>query len=116
MTYGEIIVSVLIVVLILFATWRAGQVNPVGTGSLVRRITQLEVQVAEIDGRMDGIDKAVQQLVGTTDATNVAVAAMRLEMAGDRGVSERTWNAVARLQDYFIDQALDQAFSRERRP
>lgn len=116
MTYGEIIVSVLIVALILFSTWRAGQTNPVGTGKLARRLTEVEGRVVDIDRRVGGVEDSVKLLAENVSATNSAIATMRLEMAGDRGVSERTWSAVDRLQNYFIDQALEQAFTSERRP
>lgn len=115
MTYGEIIVSVLIVALMLFATWRAGQTNPVGTGSLVRRLTTVEHRMEEVDARLSNVEGSVEKLADASDAINTALSAMRLEMAGDRGVSERTWAAVDRMQQFFIDQALDQAFGRKDR-
>lgn len=114
MTYGELIVSGLIVALILVATWRAGQSNPVGTGKLARRLTDVESRVIEIDRRMGDVEDSIKLLADSTAATTAAIGSIRLEMAGDRGLSERTWSAVDRLQHFFIDQALEQAFAERR--
>lgn len=100
------IVTAAVIALVLFASWRVGQLNPVSTGRLARRMNQLEARVLEVDGRMDGIEKSVLELADAGRDTRTAVDAMRIELAADRGVTERTWEAVDRLQRFFMDEGL----------
>lgn len=118
MTYGEIIVSVLIMALILLATWLAGRANPVGTGKLVRRIDQLEVEVKNLDGRMDGLGDAVthltEDLTAAAAVTRQKLETMQLEAAGDRALLQRTSYVIFRIQDHFMDSAVEQSFRKDR--
>lgn len=106
MTYTDISVTIIVVAIVLYAAWRAGQTNPVGTGRLARRMNHLEVRVGELDSRMDGIERSVSALAEASAATSSAVQAMRVELAADRGVTERTWEAVDRIQRFFMDEGL----------
>lgn len=106
MTYAEIIITAFVVALVLFAMWRVGQLNPVGTGKLARRMNQLELRVAEQGQRMDGIERSVLLLAETSASTSTSIEAMRVELAADRGLTERTWSAVDRLQNYFIEDSF----------
>ena len=106
MTYAEMIITACVVVLVLFAMWRVGQLNPVGTGRLARRINALEGKVAQQGERLDGFEKSIVTIAGDVGSMGREVAAMRMELAADRGLGERTWSAVDRLQDYFIGEAF----------
>lgn len=115
MSYLDIIVSGAIVAMVLFAVWRVGQQNPVGTGQLARRINALEMKVSEQGQRMDGIDRAILSIaerVGAmgdgVDRIDTQMSALRVEVAGDRGLTERTWAAVSRLEGFFIQDAFAQ--------
>lgn len=106
MTYAEIITTAFVVGLVLFAMWRVGQLNPVGTGKLARRMNTLEMKVAEQGVRMDGIEQSILKIAVDVGDAGREVAAMRMEMAGDRGASERTWKAVSRLEGFFIEDSF----------
>ncbi|MES2755595.1 MAG: hypothetical protein V4659_13145 [Pseudomonadota bacterium] len=106
MTFTEILVTAFVIILVLVAMWRVGQLNPVGTGGLARRINQVELRVGEIDARLSGVEDSVVSLADSAAKTATEVAAMRLELAADRGVTERTWEAVNRLQLFFMDEGL----------
>lgn len=106
MTYAEITITIFILALVLFAMWRVGQLNPVGTGRLARRMNQLEMRVAEQGVRMDGVEASVEKLAEVTANTGISIGAMRIELAADRGLGERTWSAVDRLQNYFIEDSF----------
>ena len=86
MTYGEYIISAAILAAVLFAVWRAGQLNPTGTGAPGKRMTKPEGELAE---------------------TNRQIEVMRTEFAGDRSVNEKTWEAVDRLQRFFMYAGLN---------
>jgi hypothetical protein len=90
----------------LFAAHRLGQVNPVGTGKLARRLSAVELKVASLDGKLDRQDEALTTLAGSAAETARGVEAMRIELASDRGLTERTWSAVDRLQHFFIEDAF----------
>lgn len=115
MTYTDLTITMLIVTLVVFAIWRTGQLNPVGTGKLARRMNALELKVAEQGARMDRIEGSILTIADKVGlvAENVEkvsndVSATRLEMAGDRGASERTWAAVSRLENFFIQDSFNQ--------
>lgn len=115
MTWMEIVVSVFVVGLVLFAMWRAGQMNPVGTGKLARRLSTLETTVGAQGQRMDGIDKSITAIAETVEAMGSGVSAigtqitaLRVEVSGDRGLTERTWSAVSRLEGFFIEDSFKQ--------
>ena len=99
LSYTDIIITAVIVAVVLYAAHRLGQVNPVGTGKLARRLSLVEQKVASIE-------VTLTTLADSAADTATAVAAMRIELAGDRGLTERTWSAVDRLQNYFIEQSF----------
>lgn len=113
MTWGEIAITIFVVALVLFSAWRAGQANPIGTGRLARRISALELKVDGQGHRMDVIDASVSAIgerIGMLNAGVEAVdnqlTALRVEVAGDRGLTERTWASVSRLEGFFIQDAF----------
>jgi uncharacterized coiled-coil protein SlyX len=105
-TYLDVIVTLLILAAVLWSAHRLGQANPVGTGRLARRMDQLELKVAEQGEKMAGVEQAVLLLSQTSSETATAIQALRLETASDRGTTERTWEAVDRLQHFFIEEAF----------
>lgn len=105
-TYTDILITVAIVVVVLYAAHRLGQVNPVGTGKLARRLGAVELKVAEQGEKLDNLDRVMVTLATSTADTAREMGAMRIEMAGDRGLAERTWAATDRLQNYFIEDAF----------
>ena len=106
MSYAEMIVSAGIVVLVLFAIWRVAQLNPFGTGRLARRINMVEHKVAELAGRMDGVERSILTIADDVNSISTQVSATRLELAADRGLTERTWQAVSRLEGFFIEDSF----------
>ncbi|HEX8485715.1 hypothetical protein [Sphingomonas sp.] len=106
LSYSDILITVIIVAVVLYAAHRLGQVNPVGTGKLARRLSAVELKVAEQGEKMDGFDRSLVSLVGSSADTARGVEALRLELAGDRGLTERTWSAVDRLQLFFIEDSF----------
>lgn len=79
-----------VILLGIFVAWRAGQANPEGTGRLARRIGNVE---KELQGKASGA--AVAELAKE-------VAELKSEMIGDRRVNQMTYDAVRRLEDYFL--------------
>ncbi|MEE8612258.1 MAG: hypothetical protein V3V60_15880 [Sphingomonas aquatilis] len=106
LSYTDIIITLVIVGVVLFASHRMGQANPVGTGKLSRRLSAVELKVAEQGEKIDGLDRVMGTLATSAADTARSVDAMRLEVAGDRGLAERTWSAVSRIQDYFIEDGF----------
>jgi uncharacterized coiled-coil protein SlyX len=107
-TYLDILISVGVVLLVLIANVRIGQLNPVGTGKLARRLNALEQKVAEQGQRMDGIEQSILTIAGDVGKMTSEVSALRVEVAGDRGLTERTWMAVSRLEGFFIEDSFKQ--------
>lgn len=105
-TYSDILITIVIVAVVLYAAHRLGQVNPIGTGKLARRLGAVELKVAEQGEKLDSLDRAMVTLADSTAGTVRELGAMRVEMAGDRGLAERTWAATDRLQHYFIEDAF----------
>lgn len=106
MTVAEIIISAFVVALVLFAMWRVGQLNPVGTGNLSRRMDQLERRLGEQGVKVSEIERSVVLLADSSAETSRSLSAMRVELAADRGLTERTWSAVDRLQNFFIEDSF----------
>lgn len=107
LSYSDIVITIVIVVVVLYAAHRMGQVNPIGTGKLARRLSAVEAQQVVQGEKLDGLDRALGALATSTKDTARGVEAMRIELAADRGLTERTWSAVDRLQNYFIQDAFD---------
>ena len=107
MSLVDVGITLAIIVAVLWGAHRNGQNNPVGTGKISRRVEAMEAKMGKQELRLDSIDDAVLQLGKATSETSKELAAMRIEMAGDRGLAERTWSAVDRLQNYFIQDAFD---------
>ncbi len=107
LSYSDIIITIVIVAVVLFAAHRMGQVNPVGTGKLAKRLGAVELKVAELGEKTDNLDRVMTTLADSTAATARSMDAMRVELAADRGLTERTWSAVDRLQNYFIQDAFN---------
>lgn len=107
LSYTDIIITLVIVGVVLFAAHRLGQTNPIGTGKLSTRLSAVEANVAELKTKTQDMDKALSTLAVSVADTARGVDAMRMEMAGDRGLNERTWAAVDRLQHFFLQDAFD---------
>jgi hypothetical protein len=105
-SYMDILITLLIVGVVLFAAHRLGQANPIGTGKLARRLSAVELKVAEQGEKLDSLDRGLVTLVTSSAETARGVEAMRIELASDRGLTERTWAAVDRLQHFFIEDAF----------
>lgn len=106
LAYSDIIITGVIVAIVLLASLRLGQVNPVGTGNLARRLSAVELKVAEQGEKLAALDDAVKTMAENAALSARELGAMRMEMAGDRGLTERTWAAVDRLQQFFIEDAF----------
>lgn len=106
LAYTDILITLVIVGLVLFAAHRLGQVNPVGTGKLARRLSAVELKVAEQGAKIDTLEQTMTTLVESTAETVRVLSAMQIEQAADRGLGERTWSSVSRMENYFIEQAF----------
>lgn len=106
MTWFEIVISAFIVALVLYAMWKVGQLNPVGTGRLAQRMSQVERQFTELQLRVGGVEVSLSDLTEGGKKTNILVEAIQIELAADRGVNKQTWETVDRLQKWFMEEAL----------
>ena len=113
MSYSDIIISLGVLAFVLFAVWRVGQRNPTGTGKIARDVRVLEQKMAEqgvrIDGlnaRLDGMDRAIVRVADEVGSMGTQMTAIRMELAADRGLTERTWSAVSRLEGFFIEDSF----------
>ncbi|WP_242415069.1 hypothetical protein [Sphingomonas panni] len=106
LSYTDIIITLVIVGVVLFAAHRMGQTNPVGTGKLSRRLSAVELKVADQGEKLDRQDLMLKTLATSAADTARGVDAMRVELSADRGLTERTWSAVDRLQHFFIEDAF----------
>lgn len=107
-SYTDILVTLAIVAIVLFAAHRMGQANPIGTGRLSKRLSAVELKVAEQGAKLDSMEGVMTTLASSAAETARLMDAMRIELAADRGLTERTWAAVDRLQNYFIEQSFKQ--------
>lgn len=105
-SYIDILITLVIVAAVLFAAHRLGQANPVGTGRLSRRLTEVEAKVSEQGNKLDRLEGVVATLADSTADISRELSAVRMELAGDRGLAERTWSAIDRIQNYFIEDAF----------
>ena len=76
------------------AVWRGGQANPESTGKLARRLSRVELDLKE---KATAVDVA---------ALAKEVGELKSEMAGDRRVNQLTYDAVRRLEKYFIQKGI----------
>jgi hypothetical protein len=112
LAYSDILITIVIVGVVLFAAHKLGQANPIGTGQLARRLSAVELKVAEQGTKIDGQGAALSTLAESSALTARGVEAMRIELAGDRGVTERTWEAVDRMQRFFMEEGLKRSMDR----
>ncbi len=103
--YLQLAIAGLIVAAVLFSVWKHGRNNPESTGRIARRLTKLEETVSSQGQRISGVEESVDRLREET-ATRGDVEAVRVAVERDRDINERTWNAVSRIQDFFIDKAI----------
>jgi hypothetical protein len=78
LSYTDILITVVIVAVVLFAAHRFGQNNPVGTGRLSKRLSAVEANVADLKTKTDGMDKALSTLAVSVADTARGVDAMRM--------------------------------------
>lgn len=114
MSYLEILITLAIVATVLFVAHRSGQANPTGTGRLSRRLSALETIVAGQGDKIESLDNAIVQLVENGVKTTELLQVVRIELASDRVSTERTWNAVDRLQNYFIESSFKRRDAEEK--
>lgn len=60
MSLGEqyqLAIIAFIVIVLGYLIWRGGAKNPVGTGGLDRRVTEIKTKVTEIEGRVEKIER-----------------------------------------------------------
>lgn len=86
--------------------WWLGQRNPVGTGKLARDVRALEAKVASHGVKLDQVDHSLMTIADSVGDLTREVGAARIEAAGDRGINERTWAAMERLEGYFIQDGI----------
>jgi uncharacterized coiled-coil protein SlyX len=113
-SYIDLFVTLAIVAAVAFSAWRVGQVNPVGTGRLARRLNTLELKVAEQGARMDAIEQSILTIAESVSGVgerlsqvDTRLGAISIDIAADRGVTERTWSAVSRLEGFFIQDSFE---------
>ncbi|WP_425230221.1 hypothetical protein [Sphingomonas sp.] len=115
MSYSDWLITALVVAAVLFAAWRVGQKNPTSTGKLARDVRLLEQKVAEQGVRLDGfgaqldaVERSVIRVADEVGSMGTQMSAIRMELAADRGLTERTWASVSRLEGYFIEDSFKQ--------
>lgn len=103
--YLQLAIAGVIVVAVFFTVWRHGRNNPESTGQLARRMRQIEETCAGIDPRIVTLEQSIERLTAST-ATSEDIAGLRQMIADDRAVNDRTWAAVSRIQDFFIERGI----------
>lgn len=106
LSYLDIVITAVILVVVLAASHRLGQVNPVSTGRLSKRLSAVELKVAEQGEKIDALDDAVKLLAESSAVTATEIGAMRIEVAADRGLAERSWASISRLEHFFMEDAF----------
>lgn len=104
--YLQLAIAGVIVAMVFYAVWRNGRANPETTGRLARRMAKMEATVSAQGEKIQGVEESVDRLARST-ATTGDITGLRAEIAADREINERTWGAVSRLQDFFIDKAIN---------
>jgi hypothetical protein len=106
LSYSDILITIVIVAVVLWASHRLGQVNPISTGKLSKRLSAVELKVAEQGEKLDALDRAMVTLAENSAVTAKELGAMRIEMAADRGLEERTWASISRLEHFFMEAGV----------
>lgn len=111
--YLQLMIGVAIIGLVLWSVFRQGANNPETTGRLSRRFSELDKKLTAIsahsadrDLRHSELDAKVNSIADEM-VTSADIDALRVEIAGDRTLAERTWHAVNRLESFFIQRAID---------
>lgn len=102
----QLLVAAVIVGLVLYSFFRHGRSNPENTGKLAKRMGEIEKTIGRQDERMRAMEGSIERLTQST-ATSDDIAGLREMIAGDRAINDRTWAAVSRLQDFFVDKAIN---------
>jgi outer membrane murein-binding lipoprotein Lpp len=98
-----------IVLSILFHVWKGGSANPVGTGSLGRRVAGLAAEVATLSGKVRHVESDMKEL--KRDAATTKDIAQLQELIDERlrsqkELSEATNRNVQRIYDIMLEKGL----------
>lgn len=98
-------IAALIVFAVFYSVHRHGRGNPESTGRLARKVTKLEETLYQQGSKIEAVEVSVDRLA-TETATKTDIARIEQKIDGDRNINERTWSAVSRLQDFFIERGI----------
>lgn len=79
--------------------------NPSSTGQLSRRITKVETTVKGQSVRIDHLESAIEKLAANT-ATKDDVRRLEQLIERDSATSEKTWQAIKRIEDFFLAKGM----------
>lgn len=98
MSVFEWAIIAFIIVSILWHVWKTGAANPVGTGSLDKKVAGLSAEFGKMTGRVKYLEEGMAQLKEEAATTKDIE---RLEELG-----ERTWRSVDRIERIILEKGL----------
>ena len=117
----SIIISVLIVAAVLYVAVRHGRLNPENTGNLGRQLMELKGTVDGLSstvggcatkGELDAVSDKLLSLEehaassGEIIALEGKINTLAEKVEGGRELQEKTWEAVDRMQRFFMEEGL----------
>lgn len=109
----ELMITLLTMGIVLYTVWRHGRSNPESTGDLARRVGQLgkklDAHVELSKARDARVEQLAEQISEMSDGMVRAsdLAALRAEISADRVVNQRTWEAVSRIEHFFLRRGIE---------
>lgn len=97
----EIAIAAIIIIGLATAIFRSGTANPEPTGSVVKRMSALEVEQEKLKNRLQHLEASIDKLV-TNMATKSDIAHLKELMQRDERLAQKTWDAVDRMEAFFL--------------
>jgi len=102
----EVVIAGVIVLGILVAILRTGQANPQPTGRLMTRILKVEGDFEGIKHRVGEMEKTLEAMERQM-ATKEDIEHLEKLMERDAATSKKTWDAIQRLENFFLQDAIN---------
>jgi uncharacterized protein YoxC len=109
----ELAIMAFIFISLCVLVWRGGQANPESTGRVIKRVSKLESKMGGFEGELELLKERVTQLDEAVErmilkmATKEDLQHLRDLMENDAKMNEKTWNAVHRIENFFLEKGVN---------
>ncbi|MDR6708154.1 archaellum component FlaC [Novosphingobium sp. 1748] len=115
----ELAIILFILLGIGWVVWKGGAANPEGTGTLGRRVNGISNKVSALSTRIEHIEsdieeikhdavtgRDVERIEGLLATARAEMGALRVEIAGDRKMAERTQHSLDRIERLILERGF----------